>query len=316
MFCEFCSHANLRPNKRFHGSPLGKTWDDLGDVLARINIDDDIESKPQFWRLLPLVEGDRDKALGKLVRLFRMAQAYYGRGKSIPGAELEAEELECMIDSGWVECTDPLPHSGKDLSELSFMVPSPEKHFAWHLQRKQAAKIGGHARGNAPRDESGRFLPNGQAKPADAQPDAGETQPTSTPHAHAHAHKEIHVDSESTHAPPSPYWLAARWNEHCGSLPKIRNPERLNGKRLIAAKARLKEHPYGADWLEAIRRMAASPFCQGKNNKPGEHHGWRADFDFLLQPGRLDQALEGKWDAKGSVGTLSAFARQQQERGA
>ena len=40
--------------------------------------------------------------------------------------------------------------------------------------------------------------------------------------------------------------------------------------------------------LEAIERVEASAFCRGENDR-----GWKADFDFILQPKSLTRLLEG-----------------------
>jgi hypothetical protein len=39
--------------------------------------------------------------------------------------------------------------------------------------------------------------------------------------------------------------------------------------------------------LEAIAAVERSPFCRGENDR-----GWRADFDFILQPRSLAKLLE------------------------
>lgn len=107
--------------------------------------------------------------------------------------------------------------------------------------------------------------------------------------------KEVEREMEGASHAPSPTWLAAAWNSNCGDLPKVRDPDALNEKRRKAAKARLAE--YEPEFLtDAIQRMAASSFCLGKRNRPGAFQNWQADFDFFLQPGRIDQALEGKFD--------------------
>lgn len=275
--------------------------------MARINIDDDIESKDPFWALHDIVK-NRYTALGMLVCLFRIAQKHYGQSIPISKETLIAAGLECMITSGWVQ-----PVAG--LLE-GYQVADPDRHFAWSLQLKLGAVAGGRARAAAPRDEHGRYLP----KPAGIQPSAGSLDQPHQPevvqlpalssahsHSHAHSHKEeIHVDSASPTQPLQPgavSHLARIWNLHCGALPKIRDPERLNSARARGAKNRLRERPSLEEWEEAIKRMANSPFCTGRSNRPGSHQNWRADFDFLLQPGRLDQALEGKWDAQTASGS-------------
>ena len=99
--------------------------------MARINFEDDVESKRQFWGLLKAV-GDRDAALGKLVRFFRLAQKHFGQESPIPKEELDAEGLGCMIESGWA-----VPVSG------GYRALGAEEHFAWYRQKVEAGKKGG-----------------------------------------------------------------------------------------------------------------------------------------------------------------------------
>lgn len=100
--------------------------------MARINFDDDVESQDEFWRLLPLVGGDRDKALGKLVRFFRIAQKRFGHNEVISKEELESQGLAEMIQSGWaVEVGD------------GYQTKGAAKYFAWYRQKVEAGKKGG-----------------------------------------------------------------------------------------------------------------------------------------------------------------------------
>jgi len=100
--------------------------------MARINFDDDVESKRQFWELLKLCGGNRYEALGRLVCFFRLAQRWYGRELPIPAEELAAEDMQCMVESGWA-----LPVEG------GFQSLGADKYFAWYLQKREAGKKGG-----------------------------------------------------------------------------------------------------------------------------------------------------------------------------
>jgi hypothetical protein len=42
------------------------------------------------------------------------------------------------------------------------------------------------------------------------------------------------------------------------------------------------------DITEAIAAVERSPFCRGENDR-----GWKADFDFLLQPKSFNRLIEG-----------------------
>lgn len=94
---------------------------------------------------------------------------------------------------------------------------------------------------------------------------------------------------------PGPEDLQRLWNETAHpDLPRWRG----NGKtRAAAARQRLAERdiegPEG--WREVIRRLSASAFCRGANNR-----GWRADPDFLLAPDTANRVLEGKYDDRGA----------------
>ena len=79
------------------------------------------------------------------------------------------------------------------------------------------------------------------------------------------------------------------WNDvadDCG-LPKIikLTPER---KRRLAQ--RLRENSFD-EFAEALRAIRRSKFLRGDNPR-----GWRANFDFLLQPSSFTKLLEGYYD--------------------
>ncbi|MBD9540127.1 hypothetical protein IB276_11750 [Ensifer sp. ENS04] len=64
----------------------------------------------------------------------------------------------------------------------------------------------------------------------------------------------------------------------------------VNDKRKSSIKARIAEH--GVDnVLVAISKIERSDFCCGRGPQ-----GWKADFDFLLQPSSMIKLLEGKYD--------------------
>jgi hypothetical protein len=100
--------------------------------MARINIDDDVESRPEFRRLLKLVAYDDDKALGILVRFWRLAQKYWGEHQLVPMEEIENWEFQPIIDSRW----------GIVKPEGVYAIGSEER-FAWYRQKCDAAKKGG-----------------------------------------------------------------------------------------------------------------------------------------------------------------------------
>lgn len=121
-----------------------------------------------------------------------------------------------------------------------------------------------------------------------------EVNPTSVPEAGPHV--ALHQNGHA--APPSA--RAARavevWNEVCGSLLGV--VRRLTPARAAALKARLAEEFHGSldQWAEYCRRIVASPFLRGENDR-----GWRADFDYAVRQSGCIKILEGRFDGRPSA---------------
>lgn len=77
------------------------------------------------------------------------------------------------------------------------------------------------------------------------------------------------------------------WNAmaEANGLARIRS---MAGQRIVHLTARLTDVGL-AGMLEAIAKIGASDYCRGAK-------GWRAGFDFLLQPSSLIKTLEGQYD--------------------
>ncbi len=71
----------------------------------------------------------------------------------------------------------------------------------------------------------------------------------------------------------------------------FRAVRRLTATRKVQLKARLRENTID-DWQQAMGALERSTFCRGDNKS-----GWRADFDFLLQPKSFTKLLEGAYDS-------------------
>jgi hypothetical protein len=100
--------------------------------VARINFEDDVEAQDEFWKLLDLVGGNRDLALGKLLRFFRLAQKAWGYDQPMAREDLESKGFGDMIQSGWAV---PVPGG--------FHALGAKVHFAWYRQKVEAGKLGG-----------------------------------------------------------------------------------------------------------------------------------------------------------------------------
>lgn len=101
------------------------------------------------------------------------------------------------------------------------------------------------------------------------------------------------AEAEPTPAASETSHLANLWNQFCGDLPKVRG---LSKERRRKSEIRWRENPSTEYWGEIVVRMSKSRFCRGENKT-----GWKATFDFLLQPDTHLKVLEGKYDdRKGS----------------
>ena len=89
----------------------------------------------------------------------------------------------------------------------------------------------------------------------------------------------------------APIWtLADRWNTLCPTLPSVREiGKSRHGKIRLRIRERSRDQ-----WDEVLRRLEASPFCHGANER-----GWVATFDWLIANDENGtKVLEGKYDPR------------------
>lgn len=89
------------------------------------------------------------------------------------------------------------------------------------------------------------------------------------------------------------------WNE-IADRHKLAKVRILNKQRETALFLRIKEAKSFQAFAEAMRKVESSPFLLGQNNT-----GWRASFDFVLQPSSFAKLLEGVYD-RGSAPSAPA----------
>lgn len=116
--------------------------------------------------------------------------------------------------------------------------------------------------------------------------------------------------------PHNPPWGAVResnensliqiWNENCGPLPKVISD---SASRAKASAARLDEEKNLDVWVAVVKRIAASAFCCGNNDRR-----WQANFDWLLKPDTRLKVLEGKYDSRDSKSNDLDEKRKREER--
>jgi uncharacterized protein YdaU (DUF1376 family) len=98
------------------------------------------------------------------------------------------------------------------------------------------------------------------------------------------------LSAEPTDAPVTEDEVLEAWQDRMVPLgyAAIR---KLTPERRRRLKARIREYPDLDDWQRAFSALERSTFLKGDNDR-----GWRADFDFLLQPKSFTKLLEGSYD--------------------
>lgn len=90
-------------------------------------------------------------------------------------------------------------------------------------------------------------------------------------------------------APSPPLFFLKVWNENRGSLAEAKA---LSSKRKQSCNSRFKENNSEEYWIDVVKKLAASKFCCGENDR-----GWKADFDFFIKPDTHTKVMEGKYQS-------------------
>lgn len=93
--------------------------------------------------------------------------------------------------------------------------------------------------------------------------------------------------SSDDDAPVTQKEIIDAWNDIAvrAGLPQIKA---LNDKRKAMLRTRIKEFPDVDTWSIAFQNIEKSKFLLGENDR-----GWKANFDFLLQPSSFTKLIEG-----------------------
>lgn len=155
-------------------------------------------------------------------------------------------------------------------------------------ERSKAGKAGAAKRWGADNQKNGKAVANGIGLPLanGQQNDApSQSQGSNEPIASTN----VDVSAEPTDKPLTADEIVDAWNVRMvpQGFPAVR---RLTDTRKKQLKARIRENTID-DWQQAMAALERSAFCRGENQT-----GWRADFDFLLQPKSFTKLLEGAYD--------------------
>jgi hypothetical protein len=219
--------------------------------MARLNLED------KFFLDVLMIAGkfaNQCEAVGNAVLFFRHAQEKHKYGELI--SEMEFEAL------GFSEAL--IPVFAERLPE-GIRARGSEKFFDWLKTRVENGK---------------------KTKRKTKQPIANDSKPTQAGTSPSYSSSSSINPKREASGDALPM-LAIIWNNNCGKLPKV---QVMNAKRLRLANQRYRETGV-SEWTEIVQRIAASDFCNGKNDR-----GWRADFDFLIQDTTRAKVREGKYD--------------------
>lgn len=120
-----------------------------------------------------------------------------------------------------------------------------------------------------------------------------------------HIHKPVSEEEDSLTGvvQSEPQQAVIAWNAMAAraGLPRVQT---LTETRRRAVAARLRECGGLGGWHEAMRRIEATPWLLGDNDR-----GWRADFDFICRQSKFTKLMEGGYDH------LAKQPRKQQQHG-
>ncbi len=252
--------------------------------MARINIENSLYQDIRFYELIQK-SGSVETALGIMVRAWTVAQEYWKKGKRpIPKEAYAKQRLSPLI----VACG-----LARIVEDEAIYICGSEEQFAWLIQKQDAGRKGGLKSLRKNSSAAKRSLTEASAaKPPSPSPSPS---PAQSPKTGESRRKAIEPNgSHSAEAEPSLlHGLVEVWNQHCGTLPKAMpaNPSSKAGKkRLQRIRERIDENPGAEFWIDLVKKVAASDFCNGRT---GGH--WRANFDWLLQPDTHLKILEGNY---------------------
>lgn len=156
-------------------------------------------------------------------------------------------------------------------------------------ERRRAGKVGAAKRWQGHKQKNGKRIAN-----AIALPMANVKQIDGPSPSHISSSEEIITSpngdsSVGTDPPLTENEVIEAWNSRMvpQGFPAVR---KMTGTRQRQLKARLRENSID-EWQQAMAALERSSFCRGENDR-----GWRADFDFLLQPKSFTKLLEGSYD--------------------
>ncbi|MBA3670274.1 MAG: YdaU family protein [Sphingomonas sp.] len=155
-------------------------------------------------------------------------------------------------------------------------------------ERSKAGKVGAAKRWQNGSPKNGKAIANAINLPlANGQQNDAPSQSQCSNEHIASSNEDVSV--EPTAQPLTKREVIDAWQDRMvpQGFPAIR---KMTGLRERQLRARLRDSTLD-EWLQAMAALERSAFCRGENDR-----GWKADFDFLLQPKSFVKLLEGSYD--------------------
>lgn len=241
-----------------------------------VRIKPEITADRRFSKLLKQSGSDWE-AIGKLYYFWSMACGYYVQGEAIPRDKFDSLGTPELLDLGFAEVV-----------EAGVRAKGDSEHFAWAMQCVESGRKGGLAKASRRQAKVSNWLgdakqPLSEPLPLEQEQEQEELNPIVA--------KATHSTSVENQALKSKINLMIDlWNEESGSLPKV---ARVSAQRKAKIETRLKDEPDLEVWRKVFRAIASWPFGLGDNDR-----GWKASFDYALQPGTLDKFEAGAYEAR------------------
>lgn len=241
--------------------------------MARINIEDSLFKDARFLDLM-IKTGNRDMALGMVVRAFMVAQSHF----------LTTDNDRLIPIEDWKKqgCSDLLIEVGlAEIRGKNVYVSGSEKQFAWLIQRQNAGKSPKTKKKKRPLTGLKRNL---------TEANGSERVETSISNSISISNSSSISSNKTSNEVKDPAALIfLAYNENRGELPEAKV---LNKDRREKCRARWKEVPRLDYWREVFSKAAESSFLTGATDR-----GWKANFDWLTKNGSNHvKVYEGAYD--------------------
>jgi uncharacterized protein YdaU (DUF1376 family) len=204
-------------------------------------------------------------------------------GRPLPDNDVKLARVCRVSTSKWRRTLREELAGFFDISDGTWRQKRLEKEWFSATRRIESARENGSAGGTA------KSL---KEKERDIAAATNPVQRNSSEIAPIHIHKPESEEKDSLTGvvQTDPQQAVIAWNAMAAraGLPRVQS---LTDARKRALIARLKECGGLGGWHEAMRRIEATPWMLGDNDR-----GWRADFDFVCRQSKFTKLMEGGYD--------------------